>query len=376
MAKNFVDTPTVKFNNNKEADFFKVLRKRVGSYFKDNAISRYADGRMKFKTSFMIGLYFIPMSILIAGFVETVSVYYLLWMIMATGMGGIGLSVMHDANHGSYSKSKSVNKVLGYLANFLGAYHRNWQIQHNRLHHSYTNIEGYDEDIMNKIMRFSPYQKRKSYHKYQIIYGPLAYGLATLYWFVGKDFDTLKRFAKSGLFDTTGISKDRALLEIICYKLGYLILTVLIPLYTSSLPWYHTILGFLAMQYMCGMILTLVFQPAHVIDETEFYLPEVDGAIDSNWAIHQMKTTSNFANRNWLLTWYIGGLNFQVEHHLFPNICHIHYRDIAPIVKETAKEFGIAYLEHQTFRSALRSHFKVIKQLGTGEYDKRLHPAT
>jgi linoleoyl-CoA desaturase len=130
------------------------------------------------------------------------------------------------------------------------------------------------------------------------------------------------------------------------------------------------------MQYMCGLILTLVFQPAHVIDETEFYLPEVDGAIDNNWAIHQMKTTSNFANRNWLLTWYVGGLNFQVEHHLFPNICHIHYRDIAPIVKETAKEFGVSYLEHQTFRSALRSHFKVIKQLGTGEYDKRLHPAT
>lgn len=375
MAKNFVDIPTVKFNNNKEADFFKVLRKRVGSYFKDNAISRYADGRMKFKTIFMIGLYFIPMTILITGLVETLSISYLLWMIMALGMGGIGLSIMHDANHGSYSKSKDVNKVLGYLANFLGAYHRNWKIQHNRLHHSYTNIEGYDEDIMNKIMRFSPYQKRKPYHKYQIIYGPLAYGLATLYWFIGKDFDTLKRFAKSGLFDTTGISKNRALLEIICYKIGYLILTVLIPLYTTSLPWYHTILGFLAMQYMCGMILTLVFQPAHVIDETEFYLPEVDGAIDSNWAIHQMKTTSNFANRNWLLTWYIGGLNFQVEHHLFPNICHIHYSDIAPIVKETAKEFGISYLEHQTFRSALRSHFKVIKELGTGEYDKRLYPA-
>jgi linoleoyl-CoA desaturase len=375
MAKNFVDIPTVRFNNNKEADFFKVLRKRVGSYFKDKSRSRYADARMKFKTIFMIGLYFIPMAILITGFVETVSVSYLLWMIMALGMGGIGLSVMHDANHGSYSKSKSVNKVLGYLANFLGAYHRNWKIQHNRLHHSYTNIEGYDEDIMNKIMRFSPYQKRKPYHKYQIIYGPLAYGLATLYWFVGKDFDTLKRFAKSGLFDTTGISKDRALLEIICYKVGYLILTVLIPLYTTSLPWYHTILGFLAMQYTCGLILTLVFQPAHVIDETEFYLPEVNGAIDNNWAIHQMKTTSNFANRNRLLTWYIGGLNFQVEHHLFPNICHIHYRDIAPIVKETAKEFGVPYLEHQTFRSALISHFKVLKNLGTGEYDKRLHPA-
>ncbi len=180
---------------------------------------------MKFKTIFMIGLYFIPMTILITGLVETASISYLLWMIMALGMGGIGLSIMHDANHGSYSKSKDVNKVLGYLANFLGAYHRNWKIQHNRLHHSYTNIEGYDEDIMNKIMRFSPYQKRKSYHKYQIIYGPLAYGLATLYWFVGKDFDTLKRFAKSGLFDTTGISKDRALIEIICYKLGYLILT-------------------------------------------------------------------------------------------------------------------------------------------------------
>lgn len=123
------------------------------------------------------------------------------------------------------------------------------------------------------------------------------------------------------------------------------------------------------------MVLTLVFQPAHVIDETEFYLPPTDGTIENNWAIHQMKTTSNFAHTNRILSWYIGGLNYQIEHHLFPNICHIHYRDIAKIVKKTAQEYNIPYLEHKSFRAALLSHFKVIKELGTSEYDKRVAQA-
>ena len=375
MSKNFVDTPSIRFNNASNNGFFNDLRKRVNQHFKEKKISKYADARMKFKTSFMILLYFVPLGINISGMLDSLVAHYAMWILMALGMAGIGLSVMHDANHGSYSKNKKINKALGYLANFLGAYHRNWKIQHNKLHHSYTNVEGYDEDIMNKIMRFSPFQPRKAYHKYQIIYGPLAYGLATLYWYIGKDFDTLKRFWKSGLFKTTGLSKKEAMLELITFKTGYTILTIILPMVLSNFAWYHSLFGFLAMQYICGIVLTLVFQPAHVINETEFYLPPTDGTIENNWAIHQMKTTSNFAHTNRILSWYIGGLNYQIEHHLFPNICHIHYRDIAKIVKKTAQEYNIPYLEHKSFRAALLSHFKVIKELGTGEYDKRVAQA-
>ena len=125
------------------------------------------------------------------------------------------------------------------------------------------------------------------------------------------------------------------------------------------------------MQFISGMILALIFQPAHVVQETEFFVAE-DGSVENNWAIHQMKTTSNFANGSVIFSWLIGGLNYQIEHHLFPNICHVHYKDIAPIVKETAKEFGVPYYHNKTFYSALVSHFTLLNELGTGAYDKRL----
>jgi linoleoyl-CoA desaturase len=159
----------VKFNTQIQPDFFKVLRDRVNNYFDENQITRFANAKMKFKTVFMLSLYFIPWILMLTGLIQTVPMVYLMWVLMGLGMSGIGLSIMHDANHGAYSKKKWVNKSLGFMLNFLGGYHLNWRIQHNVLHHSYTNIDGFDEDIQTKLMRFSPLQKRKWMHRFQAI---------------------------------------------------------------------------------------------------------------------------------------------------------------------------------------------------------------
>ena len=361
----------VKFNLSDRPEFYKELRKRVNQHFKENKITKNANFSMKLKTVFMICLYTVPFILMATGLVSSTLGSYLMWLLMGFGMSGIGLSVMHDANHGSYSSNPKVNKILGGLVNFIGGYHINWKIQHNVLHHSFTNVEGYDEDIQNVWMRFSPSQELKPIHKFQIIYGPMLYSLMTIYWLISKDFEQLFRYEKQGLYEGQGLTKKKAMRTVIINKSLYWICLVILPMIFFSVSWYHVILGFVFMHLISGMALALIFQPAHVIEDTDFYLPDEDISVENNWAIHQMKTTANFANKSIFFSWFVGGLNFQIEHHLFPNICHIHYKKIAPIVKQTAKDFNVPYYEHKTFASALFSHFKVLHQLGVGTYDQK-----
>ena len=345
--------PNVKFNSQDQPVFFNELRSRVNSYFKENKISKHGNWNMKLKTVFMLSLTFIPFTLILTGIASSVWMVYLMWVLVGLGTSGIGLSIMHDANHGAYSKNDTINKLLGYLFNLIGSYHINWKIQHNVLHHSFTNVDGYDEDIDTPVMRFTPHQKRKSMHKFQAYYASFFYSIMTLNWIVNKDFKQLKRYADDNLLEAQGLTFGKALTTTILIKIGYFSLMLALPMYLSDLAWYHTLLGFFVMHGVCGLTLAYIFQTAHVIEETDF--PKLDGNnnLENNWAIHQMRTTANFANRSRVFSWFIGGLNYQIEHHLFPNICHVHYRKISKIVKETAKEFNVPYHQHKTFLGAL-----------------------
>ncbi len=365
----------IKFKSQIRPEFLKELRVRVNAYFKENNISKYANFNMKFKTTFMLVLYFIPLLLMLTGVISTNGMVLFMWVLMGLGMSGIGLSVMHDANHGSYSKNKKVNKALGFMLNFLGGYHKNWIIQHNVLHHSYTNIDGYDEDIANPLMRFSPNQDRKYMHRFQVFYAPFFYAIMSLYWYTAKDFLQLVRYNKKGLLSGQGLTFNKALTRIIFHKIWYTVLFIVLPILLVDVSWWISVLGFFIMHFITGLALALIFQPAHVIQETAFPLPDKNSSIENNWAIHQMQTTSNFADKSILFSWFIGGLNYQVEHHLFPKICHVHYKKISKIVKQTAADFDITYHQHKTFLGALKSHFLMLNQLGTGKYEKRLAKA-
>lgn len=367
-----MNIPTIKFNTQSQPEFLKELRSRVNKYFKDNNISKYANFNMKFKTLFMLALYFVPFILMLTGIISSHGGVLFMWVLMGFGMSGIGLSVMHDANHGSYSKNKKVNQALGFMLNFLGGYHKNWIIQHNVLHHSYTNIDHYDEDIDTPAMRFSPNQKRKKLHRFQAFYAPFFYAIMSIYWFVSKDFQQLVRYQKKGLLAAQGLTFRKALVQIIIHKSWYTVLFIVLPIILVAVPWYISILGFLIMHFITGLTLALIFQPAHVVEGTAFPLPDENSSMENNWAIHQLRTTSNFADKSIFFSWFIGGLNYQIEHHLFPKVCHIHYKKIAKIVKATAKDFNIPYHEHKTFFGALKSHFTLLNQLGTGKYDKKL----
>ncbi|MBT4775388.1 MAG: acyl-CoA desaturase [Crocinitomicaceae bacterium] len=370
---------TVQFPTKDESNFYQTLRSRVDGYFKENNISKFGNGKMISKTVFMLLLYFVPYGLIISGLFTSSWALLVISLIMGTGLAGIGLSIMHDANHGSYSKSRKSNKFIGYILNVVGGNSLNWRIQHNVLHHSFTNIEGHDEDIDPAgILRFSPHAKLRKIHKFQHFYAWIFYGLMSFTWIVNKDFTQLYRFKKKGLiegFQTTFAKEFTILIITKILYWGYMFVTPYLLLnqyHGIETAWWQVALGIFGMHYVAGIILALVFQPAHVMEDCTYPLPTENGEMKEIWAIHQLRTTCNFAKGNLPLSWYVGGLNFQIEHHLFPDVCHVHYRKISNIVKKTAKEFNLPYYQKKTFTGAIISHFIFLKKLGNPKSEHKI----
>ncbi|WP_210420735.1 acyl-CoA desaturase [Chitinophaga sp. XS-30] len=364
--------PTIVRFAPKESDgFYDTVKARARAYFERKNISPYANSGMWIKTASMLLLYFGPYAAILAGLGTGNAWLFLgLWVLMGLGMSGIGTSVMHDANHGTYSANKRVNKLISYTLEMIGGYTVNWKIQHNILHHTYTNLSGLDEDIDTMgLIRLSPNQPLKWYHRYQHLYAWFFYMIMTLYWMTAKDFLQVVRYKKSNLLVKERISLKQAMWHIGMYKALYYAYIIVLPILFSGMPWYYIIAGFVLMHFTGGLLLSCIFQPAHIMETSDFAVPHhADGKqkVENSWAVHEIENTTNFAPRNHVLSWFAGGLNFQIEHHLFTNVCHVHYRKLAPIVKQTAKEFNLPYNEQRTFRKALQTHAIMLKKLGQG----------
>jgi linoleoyl-CoA desaturase len=361
MIESTTEPKTVRFPHAAQKSFSKELRKRINQYFKDNGISNKGNTRMFGKTLVMLAMYFGPYLVMITAepnIISTIGLFF----IMGLGMSGIGMSVMHDAVHGAYHKNKWINKIMGSSIYLISGNATTWFFQHNVLHHTYTNIEGLDEDLETKgLIRLHPSQPWKKMHEKQAFYAPFLYGILTLNWVTLKDFGQLIRYQKMGLAKFTKAQKRQKWATLIFTKMLYFTLFVAMPLLIVPVSWYWIMLGFVIMHFTAGFILSFVFQLAHLVDHVENYDMPVSGKMDDAWMEHQMRTTSNFARKSWWVGWYVGGLNFQVEHHLFPNICHIHYPKISEIVKKTAQEFKIPYNEHKTLGEAINAHMNSLR---------------
>lgn len=362
------------FNNDDPESkvFTNTLNKRVNDYFKENGISKYGNATMYVKTVVMLSLYIIPY-ILIILMQPPVFIAWLLTIVMGVGMAGIGLSIMHDAIHGSYSRHKWVNKMLGYTLNLVGGNAINWKIQHNVKHHTYTNVEDHDEDISPKlVLRFSPNSEMSGMHKYQYIYAWFFYGLGTLFWVTFKDFIKFYNYHKEGLLEKNSKSIASEILVLVVTKIVYYSYIIAIPVFFTEYSGWQIFAGFLMMHFVGGMGLAVIFQPAHLMEEVKYPAPDAAGNMKYSWTVHQLHTTINFATANRFLGWFAGGLNFQIEHHLFPHVCHVHYHKISEIVESTAKEFELPYYHKPTFTGALGAHINMLKWLGT---EQSLAPA-
>lgn len=341
--------------------FHKVLNERIHRYFQEHNLSPKGNSKLYIKALVLLLSYLGPYFILLTNDVST-PVYYLLWVLMGLGMAGVGMGIMHDGNHGAFSKYDFFNKIAGFTMFLLSGNVINWKIQHNILHHTFTNVHGKDEDVdTGGLLRLHPEQKWKPVYRFQPFYAPLLYGLLTLNWLLIKDFVQLHRYHKAGLLRQAGTTYPKELAILILTKLANYFVFLFLPFVLIDRVWYEILSGILVMHFTAGITLSFIFQMAHV-------MPDVKQIADLNskdkiWSIHQLATTANFARNSKFLTWYLGGLNFQIEHHLFPHICHIHYPEISKIVKQTAEEFNIKYMEYKRFSRALIEHFRYLNYL-------------
>jgi len=358
-------TETLHFPSEKNNDFMLEIREKVDDYFKQNNLSKRGNFNLVIKTIVMLSLYLGPYLLMVTGVITSTPLILIGWILMGLGMAGVGMDVMHDANHGSYSKNRRMNNLLSYTLYLLGGLPVTWRIQHNNIHHSFTNIQGYDDDIEPiNILRFSPHKPLRKIHRYQHIYAWILYGLMTLLWITTKDFKQLFKYRNRGLLVREEKSFNQLLSKLVLTKLLYYGLFIAIPLITLPIPWYLTLLFFVIMHFIAGVILSAIFQTAHVMPDSEYPLPDEEGNMENNWIVHQLLVTADYARNNKPLTWLLGGLNYHAVHHLFPHISHVHYPKISPIIKEVTNQYGITYREQPTFLKAIGQHAKMLKLLG------------
>jgi linoleoyl-CoA desaturase len=348
--------------NASHQDFFPELRQKVNQYFKENKISPKANNAMVLKTTVLLVITIGCYGLIISNLLPKPLMWFLSF-ILGLGLAGIGFSIAHDALHGAYSDKKYINRLLGNTLNILGSSAYLWDMKHNQSHHTYTNVREYDEDIRAvALVRFSPFAPYYFFHRYQHIYTFFLYGLVYLHIALWHNFQQMFQ-ADFGNYRHI-IHPIKVWLELIFWKLVFVTWAFVIPLYFLDVTWLEFVIGFLTAALTTGWMLGLIFNLAHIVEETEFAEPSNQQELHNCWAIHQMQTTNNFAIQNSFLTWYLGGLNFQVEHHLFPNICSIHYPALSKIVQETAQKYDVPYHCHATFGDAIVSHYRKLKELG------------
>ena len=354
---------TTKFPSAAGANFYGEVRKRVIKDFSDRNLNMNANGLMWLKAaiflSLFIALYFIILLANLSG-----PVLALLTITLGVVCAFIGFNVCHDAIHGAFSANKSTNKALSLIFHLVGANPYVWNITHNVVHHTYTNIPGHDEDIeiAPGLIRISEEDEHRPHQRFQHWYAFPLYGLASLSWVFRKDF---KKFFQKRIGARVNNHPKMEYFNLFFYKALYYTLFIVLPIIFMQLPWWQVVVGFLLLHLAQGVTMGLVFQLAHVVEGTAFPLPNESGNMEEAWAEHQMRTTANFATHSPAAAFFLGGLNRQIEHHLFPKICHVHYGRVSVIVKQTALEFGIPYHENSTFGAALRSHYRMLKVMGS-----------
>ena len=352
-------TSALKFEPHDE--FFLEVRKRVDAYFRRTGLRPRDDPRMYLKVA--ISLAWLVASYLLLVFWAQAWWQVLLGVIsLGVAVPCVGFNVMHDAGHHALSDRPWVNQLMFLVLDLLGGSSYIWARKHNIVHHTYVNITGHDDDVAIGVLgRLTPHQKWLPFHRYQHWYLWPLYGLIPLKWYFFDDFRDVLR----GRIGEYPIARPRGgdLAILLGGKLAFVCLAFAIPLMRHSPP--AVVLCVAAVSLIEGVVLAVVFQLAHTVEEASFPMPNPEtGRMDGRWAVHQVETTVDYARANPFITWFVGGLNYQIEHHLLPQVCHVHYPAIAGVVEATCREFGVRYLYRDTFAAAVASHYRWLRRLG------------
>lgn len=344
----------------RNSSFFKQLKEKVDRYFEDGKMDTAGNKRLYIKSALQISVAIILYVVLVF-FTPGILVSIFLCILLGLNLALIGFNIMHEGGHQSFSRHGWINNAAAHFLNVLGGTAYFWKIKHNVNHHTFTNIEGMDSDIdVKPFMRLHEGQPHHSYHRFQHIYWVVLYGISYIAWVFYEDFE--KYF--SGKFSANSEKKKLSQKEHFIFwftKITYVLVYIVVPILTVG--WLYWLVGFLIITFVCGVAISVVFQLAHVVEGTAFHLPG-DGKGTEEWAIHQINSTANFATSSKMWHWLLGGLNFQIEHHLFPRVSHIHYPEISRLVKEACRESNITYHEYSTMFRAFVSHLIHLRNLG------------
>lgn len=346
--------------------FFNVLKQRVDRYFTENGLHPVGNKKLLKKGVLQVLCSVVLYGVLVF-FTPPTLVSVFLCILLGIDLAVIGFNVMHEGGHQTFSRHRWINEVSAYSLNVLGGITYYWKIKHNINHHTYTNVDGIDLDIdVKPFMRLHHDQPWRWFHRFQHIYGVFLYAFSYLSWIFYEDFQKYI----SGRISPDGEKIRMPFKEHLIFwqtKIAYLILYMVIPvIFVGFVPW---LIGFLIVTLVCGLTTSIVFQLAHVVEKTKFHSLQGNEGTKHEWAIHQIVSTANFATQSKTLHWFLGGLNFQVEHHLFPRISHIHYPVINRYVKEVSREYKVVYNEYNSMLKAIASHIAHLRELGRSEPD-------
>ncbi len=343
------------FNPGMNGPYGSYVKTKVNEYFQNTKILKTGNAALYWKSVILLSLFALSYGLLVI--IQIPAPYsFIQAVLLGMDFAAIGFCVMHDANHGSYSENKELNKIVGLSLNLLGGINYFWIDKHNVQHHTYVNVDGHDEDIhFGELVRMSPLQKRHWWHRGQAYYLPILYGIFYFGWVWVLDPIKYVRWWREGRLDR---AKH---INFWVTKISYAMIWIVIPLlcHVPHWGWIYFILGF-----VCSLIISFVFQLAHVVEGASFFTPDAAGKLPEEFAVHQVKSTSNFSPKNKYITWFVGGLNFQIEHHLFPRISHIHYPAISRIVREASDAFHVPYQSAKTIWQAIGWHMRLVHRLG------------
>ena len=341
---------------------YSVLSAAVNQYFQTNGLNKTGNTQLYRKVAIILALHFSSYALLL---VLPAPWNVLLWFFHGLTTCLVGFNIMHDGGHDSLTANKRLNLLAARTFNLIGSHAYYWRQKHNLSHHSFTNINGIDEDIESfGMLRMSPLQQRRWYHRFQHIYVWLMYPTVSLVWFFFLDYKAYftQKIAERNYSQPYGRNESVLFwFSKILYVLMYLVVPV------TLLGWHTALVGFFVMHAIMSTIFTVVFQLAHVVDKAEFPALGENGKLRDEWAAHQLRTTVDFAPQSQFLTWCLGGLNYQVEHHLFPRISHAHYPALYPVIRDVCLQQGVEHRVYTRLSEALAGHYRHLKRMGAEE---------
>ena len=340
--------------------FHAVLRERVEAHLRSIGRRQRDCPEMYAKTAIIFATFAVSYWLLV--FVATAWWQAVpLAIVLALAVVAIGFNVMHDASHGAYSDSPLVNRLMSFSLDVVGGSSHFWHWKHIVFHHTFVNVVGYDTDInLAGLGRLTPHHPRAAAHRWQHWYVWLLYGLLAMKWQLYDDF-RLARNGRMGEHVAPG-PRSGQLAVFVAGKVAFFTLAFGIPLLFH--PLWVVAAVYVLTAFVLGLVLGTVFQLAHCVELADFPLEHSPGNMESAWAVHQVETAVDFARGSGAAAWLLGGLNFQIEHHLFARMCHVNYPAIAPIVEQTCAEFGVRYNRNPTVLAAVRSHYRWLRRMG------------